>query len=99
MSEGEIDIIAAQQNVFTHRQAFELKLAGLRGNGNEGEVGGAAADIDDEDQIAFVYAFAPVFMAFEPCVEGRLRLFQHGDVAIARGFGRSSGEFAGDGVE
>ena len=63
------------------------------------EVGGAAADIDDEDQVAHLDALAPVGMALDPGVEGGLRLFEQGDVLIARLFRGFERQFARDGVE
>ncbi len=44
-------------------------------------------------------ALAPVGMPLDPGVEGGLRLFEHGDVAVAGGFGGLAGEVARDRVE
>ena len=77
VGEGEIDVIAAEQDVFADGDAFELQFAVLFGDGDEREIGGASADIDDEHEVAFVDALTPVGMALDPGVEGGLRLFEH----------------------
>ena len=79
--------------------AFERQFARLLGDGDEGEIGGAAADIDDQDEVADLDALAPVGMALDPGVEGGLRLFEQGDVAISGLLGGFEGQLAGDGVE
>ena len=71
----------------------------LFADGDQGEIGGAAADIDDQNQIAFADALAPVVMPFDPRVKGGLRFFEHGDVAEAGGNRGFLGEFARDGIE
>ena len=48
----EIDIVAAEQDVLADGHALELQFAGVLGDGDQGEIGGAAADIDDQDQVA-----------------------------------------------
>ena len=60
------------------------ELAVLFGDGDQGEVGGAAADVDDQDQVADLDLLAPIGMAFDPGVEGGLRLFEQDDVAGSR---------------
>src|SRR5580698_5266311 len=50
MGQGEIDVVAAEQDVFAYRDALELQLTGLLGDSDQGEIGGAAADIDNEHQ-------------------------------------------------
>ena len=95
----EIDVVAAQQNVIADRDAVQREFAVRLGDGDQREVGGAAADIDDQDEVAHRNALAPIGMALDPGVEGRLRLFEQGDVLIAgllRGF---QGQFARHGVE
>ena len=99
MRQRQIDVIAAQQNVLPDGDAFEIQLARFFGNGDEREVGRAAADIDDQYEIAGLDAMAPVGVAVDPCVKRRLRLFQHGDVAKPGGLGGAPGQLARDGVE
>ena len=44
------------------RYALERQLAAVFRDGDQGEVGGAAADIDHQDQVADGDALAPVGM-------------------------------------
>ena len=78
---------------------FERQLAIALGDGDQSEIGGAAADIDDQDQVADLDALAPVGVPLDPGVEGGLRLLEQGDVLVAglsAGFAR---QLARDGVE
>ena len=97
--EREIHVVAAEQDVFADGDALEAKFAAFFGDGDQREVGGAAADIDDEDEVADPDLLAPVRMAFDPGVEGRLRLFEQDDVLVARLFRSVQGQLARDGVE
>ncbi len=81
--EREIDIVAAEQDVIAHRDAVEAQFAVRFGDGDQREIGGAAADIDHQNEIADGDALPPIGMAFDPGVEGGLRLFEQGDVLIA----------------
>ena len=57
------------------------------GDGDQREVGGAAADIDHQHQIAVLFTRSPpVRVALDPCVEGGLRLLEQCHVAVPRGF-------------
>ena len=85
--------------MLAHRHAFQRQLAVRFGHGDEREIGGAAADIDHQDEVAGLYPIAPVGVAFDPGVEGGLRLFQERDVAIAGLLGSFQGEFARHRVE
>ena len=78
---------------------FKRELALVLGDRDQGEVGGAAADIHHQDQIAQLHALAPVGVALDPGIEGGLRLFEQGEVLIAgllRGFER---QLARHGIE
>ena len=99
VGQREIDVVAAEQDVFADGDAFELQFAGLLGDRDQREIGGAAADIDHQNQIALLDALAPVGMPLDPGVEGGLRLFEHGDVPVAGSLGGLAGQFARDGVE
>ena len=48
----QIDIVAAQQNVFAHGHALERQFSGLLGHRDQREIRGAAADVDHQNQIA-----------------------------------------------
>ena len=63
--------------------AVEGELARAFGDGDQGEVGSAAADIHHQDEIAHLDALAPVGVAFDPGIEGGLGLFEQGEVAVA----------------
>ncbi len=97
--QGQVDVIAAQQDVIAHRDAVEREFPGLLGHRDQGEVGGAAADIHHQDQVAHLHALAPVRVALDPGVEGRLRLLQQSDVAVAGLFGGFERQFARHRIE
>jgi hypothetical protein len=69
------------------------------GYGDQREVGGAAADIDDQDEVADLDALPPVSMAFNPGVEGSLRLFEQNQVLVACLRSRALRQLAGDGIK
>ena len=50
--EREIDVVAAEQDVLADRDAAQRQFAVALGDGDQGEIGGAAADIDDQDEVA-----------------------------------------------
>ena len=52
VGQREIHVVAAEQDVLADADALELELAGLFSDGDEAEVGGAAADVADQDDIA-----------------------------------------------
>ncbi len=97
--EGEIDVVAAEEDVFADGDAFQLQLAGFFGDGDEGEVRRASADVDDEDEVADGDALPPIGVAFDPGVEGGLRFFEKDDVGETGAGGGLKSQLAGDGVE
>ena len=106
VGDGEIDIVAAEQEVIADGDAADggKRRAGLAGDFEEGEVGCAAADVDDEDVAAVFGELGPegggVGVGFEPAVEGGLGFFEEADVFGESGFGGGiEGEALGDGVE
>jgi len=52
VSQGQVDVIAAEQDVFTHGYAAERQLAAAFGDRDEGEVGSPAADIHHQNKVA-----------------------------------------------
>ncbi len=72
----QVDVVAAQQNVLAHGHAVEREFAPALGDRDQSEVGSAAADVHHQDQIAHLHALAPVGVAFDPGIEGGLRLFE-----------------------
>ena len=49
----EIHVVAAQQQVFADGDALQLQLTIAFGDGDQSQVCGAAADIDDQNQITW----------------------------------------------
>ena len=80
----QVDVVAAQQDVLAHGHAVQRQLAPRFRNRDQGEIGGAAADVHYQDQIAHLHALAPVGVALDPGIEGRLRLFEQRDILVAR---------------
>jgi hypothetical protein len=73
MGEGEVHVVAAEEEVFAHGDALEREVAVFSSDGDEAEVGCAPADIADEQEVAGLDLFAPVgALVFEPGVEGGL---------------------------
>ena len=56
MRQCQVDVVAAQQDVFANCDALQIQLAVAAGDRDEREIGGASADVDYEDQIALVDA-------------------------------------------
>ena len=48
----QVDIVAAQQDVLAYGNPVQRQFAALLGHGDQREIRGAAADIDDQDQVA-----------------------------------------------
>ena len=75
--------------------ADELEVAVFLDGRDGGEIGGAAADIDDEEDIARADLLAPgLACGVDPGVEGGLGLFEEGEVLEARGVRGFDGEVA-----
>src|ERR1700730_7735865 len=78
----QIHVVAAQKNVFSDADAFELQCAVVVGNGNQAETGGTAADITDQDNVTATNQGAPLPACLrDPGVERRLRFLEQGDFA------------------
>src|SRR5690242_13885767 len=95
----EIHIVAAKKDVLAYSHAFERQLALLLRYGDEREVRGAAADIEDQNQVAQFHLLAPVPVTLDPRVERRLRLFEQRDIAESGAFGGLQRELTRHGVE
>ena len=90
--QGEVDVVAAEQDVLADRDpadAARVRASVLALDGEQAEVGGAAADVDDQnvadrafagsrakDRVERLPGAALAAVLFQPGVEGRLRLFQ-----------------------
>ena len=100
MGEGDVEVVAAEEQVVAHGDAVKARQRGVRFllGGEEAEVGRAASNVDHED-VGFCAGGGKVGL-FQPCVEGRLGLFEQdggfGKTRPARGL---EGELLGGGVE
>ena len=81
VGEREIEIVAAQDQVFADGDAVELGFpAFAAADADEREVGGAAADVANQDRLAWGDLLFPVAaMANQPSIEGGLRFFDQHD--------------------
>ena len=63
--------------MFSDADPFNFEIALLFGNGNQAEIGGAAADVADEDDIPATYLVTPIAADLcRPCIKSRLRLLK-----------------------
>ena len=82
VGQREIHIVAAEQDVFADADALQLQVAGDVGHRDQAEVGGAAADVAHQDEVARCHRVAPLPASPRgPGVEGSLRFLQQRDVA------------------
>src|ERR1700752_4520351 len=73
----QIHVVAAQEYVFADADAFELQRAAIVGDGNEAEIGGAAADITHQDDVTRTDQRTPFSTRLrDPGVKRRLRVFK-----------------------
>ena len=101
MRQGQIEIVAAEDQVIADGHAVELHLAAFAAaDADQREVGRAAADVADEDLLARLDKLVPaVAMGIDPGVERRLRLFdQHHPRQAGQG-GRLDRQLPGHFVE
>ena len=100
LRQGEVHVVAAEQQVIADRLADEAQLARLFDRLNQAEIAGAAADIDDGTAGAGVELLNLARrMRGQPAVEGGLWLFEQGDVFEPCFLGRLDGEIASHIVE
>ena len=109
MGQGKVHIVAAQQNVFPDGDPVQFQFlreaAGRLGDGDEAEVGRAAADVADEDEIARGNLMVPGNRALvglrvrDPGIEGCLRFLEQRDAAKPGGERGFMGERTGHFVE
>ena len=98
--EREVHVVAAEQDVVADRDALQLEVALALEHGDQREVAGAAADVDDEDDVADLHLLAPAAAArLDPAVERGLRLFEQRQRPVAGGLGRLGGQLARGRVE
>ena len=78
-----------------HRDAAERQFPVLFRNGDQTEVGRAAAHVANQNQVADLDSFAPgVAVSLDPGVESGLRLFQQRDSTQPRLLGGAQRQFA-----
>ena len=98
--ERQVHVVAAEQEVVADRHALDGELAAAVPGGHEREVGGAATDVDDQNEWMARDRVAPVaFVYDQPGVEGRLRLLEQHEPVEARRARRLDRQLARHGVE
>ncbi|MNT64332.1 hypothetical protein D3C72_2022240 [compost metagenome] len=79
VGQRQVHIVATEQDVFTDCHAMRFQHAVALEHGDQRKVAGAAAHVDDQDDVARLDFLAPAaFAGLDPAVQGRLRLFQQG---------------------
>ena len=79
--EREVHVVAAEEDVVADGDAAQRERAVLLGDGDETQVGRAAADVADENDVADPHLPSPCFArARDPRVAGGLRLLEEHDV-------------------
>ena len=85
VGQGQVHVVAAQEDVLADGQPREDQVAPFVADGDQREVGRSAADVADQDDVADLDLLAPLLaLGGEPGVEGGLRLFEQRDVSSAR---------------
>ncbi len=100
MGQGQVHVVPAQKNVIADRDPGQNQLPCLLADGDQGQVGGSAADVAYQDHIAHLDLVAPLVVAgMNPGIEGRLRFFQERDSFQARSPGRFHRQLPRHGIE
>src|SRR5437016_4813326 len=77
VSERQIHIVAAEQDVITDRDPLQCERAVLLDRVNQRKIAGATADIDNQHAVTGSELAAPTLaVLLDPGIQGRLRLFQ-----------------------
>ena len=80
MRQGKVDVVAAEHEVVAHGDAAESRPGQSLDHGDQTEVGRAAADVADQDQLAGTHLALPaVLVRDDPAIKRRLRLFEQRD--------------------
>ena len=83
--EGEVDVVAPEQDVVADGEARQGEAAFILADGDEREVAGAATDVDHQDHVARPDMLAPfVSRRFHPGVERGLRFFEKSEIRQTR---------------
>ena len=100
IGQGQVHVVAAEQDVLAHGHALQLEVAVALKHGDQRQVGGAAAHVHDEDDVAIAHLLAPVAAAgLDPAVQRGLGFLQQREVVEARGLAGLGRELARGGVE
>ncbi len=77
MRQRQIEVVAAENEMLTHRHAMKLCLAlTIDGDVDEREIGRAAADVADQNLLPWSNQLLPILsMGVDPLINGGLRLF------------------------
>ena len=59
VGQGEVHVVAAEEDVLTHGQTGQGEVAPLVGHGDQREVGRPAADVADQEQVAHLDLLPP----------------------------------------
>ena len=79
---GKVNIVSSENQMISHSDSFKPRAAICLSQRDEGEVGGSAAYVTDENQFIRPDQFAPVvFVADEPVIECGQRFFQQCHIA------------------
>src|SRR5437899_1663641 len=98
MCQRQVDVVAAEEDVVADREAGQRQATLLLAHCDEREVAGAAADVDDEDDVARTHVSAPfVAGGLDPGVERRLWFLEERELRKARLRRRLHREIAGGG--
>ena len=93
----EIEILASQQQVLADGGALEFDVAALHVRTHQAEVGGAASDVANQNQLAVAQVLAErVLMLRHPRVKRSQRLFQQSEIlqsGLTRGVHRQLAGF------
>ena len=77
MGQRQIHVVPAQEDVIADSHARQHELTRLFADGDEGQVGGAAAQVADQDDVADFHLLAPPVLAdVDPGVKRGLRLLE-----------------------
>ena len=80
MRQRQVDVVAAEHQVVADGDAPEARAGRRLDDGDQAEVGRAAADVADQDQLARPHLALPaVLVRDDPAVERRLRLLEQRD--------------------
>ena len=98
--QGEVEVIASEQQVLADGGAREVDAVAIAGYADQAEVAGAAADVADEHDLAVEEQLARAGeIVGDPGIEGRGRLFEQRQLRDARLRGGGYGQLAGFFVE